>query len=111
MVLPYINMHPKRLYFKKIIIREIMSHCNPEEDGKREMKNIDIQLFNLRLGFPGGSDGKESACSAGDPFSIPWLDRFPGERNGSPFQYSWLENSMDRRAWWAIVHGIAKNQT
>ena len=43
-----------------------MSHCNPEEDGKREMNNIDIQLFNLRLAFPGGSDGKASAYNAGD---------------------------------------------
>ena len=46
-------------------------------------------------GFPGGSDGKASACSAGDPGSIPGLGRSPGEGNGNPLQYSCLENSMD----------------
>ena len=59
----------------------------------------------------GGSDGKESACNAGDLGSIPELGRSPGEGNGNPLQYSCLENSMDRRAWWATVHGIAKNRT
>ena len=55
--------------------------------------------------LPVGSDGKESACNAGDPGSIPGSGRSPGERNGNPLQYSCLENSMDRRAWWAIAHG------
>ena len=59
-------------------------------------------------GFPGGSDGKESACSAGDLGSIPGLGRSPGEENGNPFQYSCLENPMDRGAWQATVHGVAK---
>jgi len=63
------------------------------------------------MGFPGGSDSKESACNAGDPSSIPGLGRSPGERNGNPLQYSCLENSMDRGAWQAIVHGLAKSQT
>ena len=49
-------------------------------------------------GFPGGSDGKESACNAGDLRSIPGLGKYPGERNGYPFQYSCLENPMDRGA-------------
>ena len=62
-------------------------------------------------GFPGGSDDKESACSVGDLGSIPELGRSPGEGNGYPFQYSCLENSMDRGAWWATVHGVAKNRT
>ena len=48
------------------------------------------------LGFPGGSDGKESACNVGDQGSIPGLERFPEEGNGYPLQYSCLENSMDR---------------
>ena len=61
--------------------------------------------------FPGGSDGKESACNAGDPGSIPGLRRSPGEENGNPFQYSCLQNSMDRGAWWATVHGFAKSWT
>ena len=63
------------------------------------------------LGFPGGSDGKESACKAGGPGSTPELGRSPGERNGNPLYYSCLENSMDRRAWWATAHEVAKSQT
>ena len=50
------------------------------------------------LGFPGGSDGKESACSVGDLGSIPGLGSSPGEGNGNTLQYSCLENSMDREA-------------
>ena len=57
-------------------------------------------------GFPGGSDGKESACNAGDSASISEFKNFPGEKNGYPLQYSGLENSMDRGAWQAIVHGV-----
>ena len=63
------------------------------------------------MGFPSGSDSKESACNAGDPDSIPGLDRFLGEGNGNPFQYSCLENPMDREAWWAMVHGVTKSWT
>ena len=58
---------------------------------------------------PGGLDGKESACNIGDPGSIPGLGRFPGEGNGYPFQYSCLENSMDRGARWATVHGVTES--
>ena len=61
--------------------------------------------------FRGGSDSKESACSAGDLGSIPGLGRSPAEGNGNPLQYSCLENSMDRGAWWATVHGVAKSWT
>ena len=56
------------------------------------------------LGFSGDSDGKESTFNAGDPGSIPGSGRHPGEGNGCPLQYSCLENSMDRGAWWATVH-------
>ena len=62
-------------------------------------------------GFPGGSDGKESACSAGDPGLIPELGRFSGEGNGYPLQCYCLENSMDRGALWVTVHGVAKSRT
>ena len=54
---------------------------------------------------PCGSDGKESACNAGDPSLIPGSVRYHGEGNGYPLQYSCLENSMDRGTWWVIVHG------
>ena len=65
----------------------------------------------LIQGFPGGSDGKEPACSAGDLGSIPGSGRFPGEGNGNPLQCSCLENPMDAGAWSATVHGVAKIQT
>ena len=55
-------------------------------------------LLKAGLGFPGVSDGKESACSVGDPGSVPGPGRFPGEGNGNPLQYSCLENLMDRGA-------------
>ena len=61
--------------------------------------------------LPGGSVSKVSACNAGDLGSIPGLGRSPGEGNGNPLQYSCLENSMDRGAWWATVHGVTKSQT
>ena len=61
-------------------------------------------------GFPGGSDGKESAYNAGDQGSIPGSGRSPGEGNGNPLQYSCLENPMDGGGWQATVHGIAKSQ-
>ena len=70
-----------------------------------------ICMYIMLLGFPGGSDGKESACSEGDLGSIPQLGRSPGEGNSNPLQYSCLENAMDRGAWWAIVHGTAKSWT
>ena len=63
------------------------------------------------MGFPGGSDGKESAGNVGDPASNPGSGRSPEDGNGNPLQYSCLENSMDRGSWRAIVHGVRKCQT
>ena len=63
------------------------------------------------MGFPGSSEVKASACHVGELDSIPGLGRSPGEGNDNPFQYSCLENPMDRGAWWAILHGVAKSQT
>ena len=60
---------------------------------------------------PGGFDNKESACNAGDPSSIPGLERFPGGGNGNPLQYSCLKNPMDRGAWQATIYGVEKSQT
>ena len=60
---------------------------------------------------PRGSVGKASAYNAGDPGSIPGLGRSSGEGNGNPLQYSCLENPMDREAWQATVHGVAKSRT
>ena len=58
--------------------------------------------------FPYSSIGKESACSAGGLGLIPGLGRSPGEGNGNPLQYSCLENLLDRGAWQATVHGVAR---
>ena len=77
-------------------------------------QNWQIYLWSTTgyiLGFPGGSDGKESTCNAGLQGSVPGLGRAPGEGNGNPLQYSSLENPMDRGAWQAIVYGVAESQT
>ena len=69
-------------------------------------------LLNDRVrGFPGGSEGLESACNGRDLGLIRGSGRFPGEENGYPLQYSCPENSMDRGAWWATVHGVTKSRT
>ena len=75
-----------------------------------------IQAFNsqgliILKGFPDGSGSKESTCNVGDLSSIPWVGGSPGEGNGNPLQRSCLENSMDRGAWQATVHGVTKSWT
>ena len=61
------------------------------------------------MSFPGGSNGKESACNAGDPGSTPGLGRSPAEEIGNPLQDSCVKNSVDSKAWQATVHGFAKS--
>ena len=81
----------------------------PVEGGGVSLGRIGNKIRNQIVSvFPGGSNGKESACSAGDPGLIPGLVRFPGDGNGYPLQYSCLENSMEFS--WAIVHEVAKSQ-
>ena len=76
------------------------------------METHGTSLFVQWLGgLPCGSVGKESACNAGDPGSIPGMGRSPGEGNGNPLQYSCLENPMDRGVWVTTVHGVTKSQT
>ena len=72
---------------------------------------VDFYKIYYLLCFPGGSDGKESACKAEDLGLIPEFGRSPGEGNGNPLQYSCLETSMDRGARQAIVHGVTKSRT
>ena len=76
----------------------------------RFVKAILLRSKHSAKGFPGGSDSKESACNTGDLGSIAGSERSPGEGNGYPLQYSWLENSMDRRTCQPAVHGVAKSQ-
>ena len=71
--------------------------------------HITIRLFVFG-GFPGGSEGKESACNVGDLGWIPGSGRSSGEGTGYPLQYSYLENSMDRRGWRATIQAVAKNR-
>ena len=76
--------------------------------------NLYERPHTLLLGFPGGSVEKKPPTNAGDtrdrdPF--PWSGRFPGVENGNPFQYSCLENPMDRGAWRATVRGVTKSRT
>ena len=68
-------------------------------------------LISLCQDFPGDSDSKESAFNARDTCLTPGLGRCPGRENGNPLQYSCLENSMNKGAWWATVHGVAKGRT
>ena len=68
-----------------------------------------LSISNSEYGI--SSDIEETACNVGDLGSIPGSGRSPGEGNGHPLQNSWLENSMDRGAWWATVHGVSKSWT
>ena len=94
-----------------------LCHCMWPSLSLRTTFNAMIILSDLSIvtpdhgSFYGCVDGKESACNAGDLSSIPGSRRFPGEGNGYPFQYSCLENCMDRGTWQATVHGITKSQT
>ena len=89
------------------------SHCKMssqsvvgQEDPWRREK-LPTPIF---LGFSGGSDGKESACNAGDLGSVPGSGRSTGRGHGNPLQYSCLENPTNRGAWQTTVHGVAKSQ-
>ena len=66
---------------------------------------------SVYIGLPCSSNGKESACNARDPGSIPGLERSLGEGNGYTLQYSCLENPLNRGAWWASVHDVTKSRT
>ena len=70
-----------------------------------------LPQLKIKRGFPDSSAGKESACNAGDLGLVPEFGRSPAEENGNPFQYSCLENPMDRGDWQTIAHGVAKSET
>ena len=86
--------------------------CKNPRNGKAQTTNFKLKVcVKYKVGFSGGSDGKESACDAKDSGSVPGLGRSPVEGNGNSLQYSCLEKSMDGGAWWATVHGVRKSQT
>ena len=91
---------------KKLIHQQRLSTCA----GAGDWKDV-YSSSKPPVGFPDGSDSEESACNVGNLGSIPGLGKSPGVGNGNPLQYFGLENSMDRRAWWATVHVVAKSQT
>ena len=91
-------------------IRILGLHCAEEKENEKSHVSVN---FEVDMG-PWWLSGKESACHVGDEGDIGLihgLGRSPGGGHGNPLQYSCLENLMERRAWWAIVHGVAKSWT
>ena len=84
--------------------------CSPPGFSILGVDEVPVYIY-IYWDFPGSSEGKESAFNAGDLGSIPGWGRSPGEGNGNPLQYSCLENSMDRGAWWATIHRVAQSWT
>ena len=79
-------------------------------DGSKTLAQKDIRTPVFNMGSPRGSEGKESACNAGQLGLIPGSGKYLGEGNGYPLHYSCLENPMDRGAWKATVYEVAKGQ-
>ena len=103
------NTFLNNTWVRKEVSGEIRKYLNWM---KMNIWHIKICGMHIKqLGFPCGSDGKEYTCNVGDLGSVPRSGRSPGEGNGNPLQYSCLENSMDRGAWQATVHWVAKYQT
>ena len=97
-----------RVWMKSTVTHHILALPGALPDPSLSTPLCHHQLPNL--GFPGGLNGKESACNAGDSGSIPESGRFLDEGKGNPLQCSCLENLMDRGAWRATVHGVTKSQ-
>ena len=91
---------PKGFFFVQDVFAQVLFFVSYLKD-----------IIDISLGFFAGSEGKESACNAGDLSSILGLGRSPGGGHGNPFQYSCLENPMDGGAWWATAHRATKSDT
>ena len=96
--------HPTPTPIQRISRRSHHSKKNSSFFPSLILANQITLIYGFLFGFPGNSDGKVSACHVGAPGSIPGLGRSSGERNGYPFQYSCLENSMDRGAWKGTIN-------
>ena len=109
----HVSRHPSRSQSKAISPRK--ARTLPLSPGSRGILHTHTSLFSppstLSAWLPQLLSGKESACNAGDSDLISQSGRSPGEGNGNPLQYSCLGNPMDRGAWWATVHGVAKSPT
>ena len=78
---------------------------------RRVSSVLTLCLYRVIYGFPGGLVVKNPPANTGDSGSVPGSGKSPGERHVNPLQYSCLENPIDRRAWWATVHGVPTGQT
>ena len=95
-----------------IVVVRIVRNVPYWAESETQMLGFVVEEFVVIYTYTYVSDGKESTCNAGDPGSIPGSGKSPGEGNGCyPLQYSCLENPMDREAWRAAVHSVAKSQT
>ena len=95
----YVSILDSTPFWRSIWLFHLIPYC------------FDYCSFIVTFGDPGGSDSKASVYNAGDLGSIPRSGRSPGEGNGNPLQYNCLENPMDRGAWQATIHGVAKSRT
>ena len=103
-----LGAHKEQLFFCFVFPLEL-GHGHPADAKLKQEGKPGPAL--LMMGIPGGSDGKESACNAGDPGSVPGLGGCPGEGRGHPLQCSYLETPRDRGAQRATVHGVARSRT
>ena len=103
------NLKVKERASKKALKLQSSFLTRTKKTSHNKLKGFSLLISLFGIHFPGGSEGKEFACDARDQGWIPGLGRSPGEGNSYPLQCSCLENSMDRGAWCARVHGVAKS--
>ena len=114
----FLTINKKKNEYEKKITYWPLPHLGEIESGRSALvwlqARLDFEVIGIKaeslpwIGFPLWLSSKDPACNAEDAGSIPGLGRSPGGGNGNPLHYSCLENSMDRRAWWATVHGVTR---
>ena len=104
-------MEPQHVYLEYDLFIEILCISSAAETAGRWGRFLLLLSVGMtHFGFPGGSDGKELALQCRRPGFNPWVRKIPCRGNGNTFQYSCLENSTDRGAWWDIVYGVAESE-